>query len=41
MQQHLEVVICGLPTQKEIMELSVKFNEKNIDLWMEHLNGQK
>ena len=40
MQQHLEVVICGLPTQKEIKELSVEFNEKNINLWMEHLNGQ-
>lgn len=40
-QQHLEVVICGLPTQKEIKELSVEFNEKNINLWMEHLNGQK
>lgn len=39
-QQHLEVVICGLPTQKEIKELSVEFNEKNIDLWMEHLNGK-
>ena len=39
-QQHLEVVICGLPTQKEIKELSVEFNEKNINLWMEHLNGQ-
>ena len=41
MQQHLEVVICGLPTQKEIKELSVEFNEVNINLWMEHLNGQK
>lgn len=40
-QQHLEVVICGLPTQKEIKELSVEFNEKNINLWMEHLNGQR
>ncbi|WP_419749293.1 hypothetical protein [Terrisporobacter petrolearius] len=40
MQQHLEVVICGLPTQKEIKELSVEFNEENINLWMEHLNGQ-
>lgn len=40
-QQHLEVVICGLPTQKEIKELSVEFNEVNINLWMEHLNGQK
>ncbi|UPA31911.1 hypothetical protein L0P85_07150 [Terrisporobacter glycolicus] len=40
MQQHLEVVICGLPTQKEIKELSVEFNEKNINLWMEHLNGK-
>lgn len=39
-QQHLEVVICGQPTQKEIKELSVEFNEKNINLWMEHLNGQ-
>ncbi|WP_434794622.1 hypothetical protein TPDSL_17010 [Terrisporobacter petrolearius] len=41
MQQHLEVVICGLPTQKEIKELSVEFNEENINLWLEHLNGQK
>jgi len=40
-QQHLEVVICGQPTQKEIKELSAEFNEKNINLWMKHLNGQK
>ncbi|MBN9647753.1 hypothetical protein J0L31_12210 [Terrisporobacter glycolicus] len=40
MQQHLEVVLYRLPTQIEIRELNVEFDEENINFWMEYLNGQ-
>lgn len=37
MQQHLEVVLYGLPTQREIKELDVEFDEENIDFWMKYI----
>lgn len=34
MQQHLEVVIYGLPTQQEIKNLNIDYTHENIQFWL-------
>lgn len=37
MQQHLEVVIYGLPTQYEIKNLNIEYTPENIQFWLTNI----
>lgn len=40
MQQHIEVVLYGLPTQAEIKNLNIEYTQENIEFWLSNMSKE-